>query len=120
MSAAKHLDFYFDYLSPYAYLASLELLPLCKRHEIELRYKPVLFAGLLNHWGQLGPAEIPPKAIHAFKECLRYATLRDIRLRSPRHHPFRSLTALRASLETVAGEFIRDRGILRYTEPRER
>jgi len=104
MSTAKELDFYFDYLSPYAYLASLELVELCKRNELELRYRPTLFAGLLNHWGQLGPAEIPPKAIHAFKDCLRYATLREIPLRSPRHHPFRSLTALRVSSPMVAGE----------------
>lgn len=97
------VDFYFDYLSPYAYLASLELPALCERHEVELRLRPVLFAGLLNHWGQLGPAEIPPKATHAFKDCLRYALLRGIPLRSPRHVPFNSLTALRVSLPEVSG-----------------
>lgn len=104
MSSAKKLDFYFDYLSPYAYLASIEVVELCARNDLILHYRPVLFAGLLNHWGQLGPAEIPPKAIHVFKDCLRYATLRGIPLRSPKHHPFRSLAALRASLSMVAEE----------------
>ena len=94
------LDFYFDYLSPYAFL---EIPDLCKRHNVELRARPVLFAGLLNHWGQRGPAEIPPKGRHAFRECLRYALLRDIPLRSPRQHPFRPLTALRVSLGEVSG-----------------
>ncbi len=97
------LDFYFDYLSPYAYLASLELPGLCERHAVELRARPVLFAGLLGHWGQRGPAEIPPKGRHAFRDCLRYALLRDIPLRSPRQHPFRPLTALRVSLVEVSG-----------------
>lgn len=97
------LDFYFDYLSPYAYLASLQIGEICERHEVELRLRPVLFAGLLNHWGQRGPAEIPPKGRHAFRDCLRYATLRGIPLRSPRHHPFRPLTALRVSLREVSG-----------------
>ncbi len=97
------LDFYFDYLSPYAYLAFLEIPDLCDRHEVELRARPVLFAGLLDHWGQRGPAEIPPKGRHAFRECMRYALLRDIPLRSPRQHPFRPLTALRVSLAEVSG-----------------
>jgi len=98
------VDFYFDYLSPYAYLASRELPSLCTRRGVELRLRPVLFAGLLNHWGQRGPAEIPPKAVHTIKECMRYALLREIPCRPPRHHPFNPLTALRASLAEVAGD----------------
>jgi len=97
------VDFYFDYLSPYAYLASREIPALCARRGVELRLRPVLFAGLLNHWGQRGPAEIPPKAMHTVKECMRYALLREIPFRPPRHHPFNPLTALRASLAEVAG-----------------
>jgi len=97
------VDFYFDYLSPYAYLASREVPGLCVRHGLELRFRPVLFAGLLNYWGQRGPAEIPPKATHTIKECMRYALLRDIPCRPPRHHPFNPLAALRASLAEVSG-----------------
>ena len=97
------VDFYFDYLSPYAYLASREIPALCARRGVELCLRPVLFAGLLNHWGQRGPAEIPPKAVHTAKECMRYALLREIPFRPPRHHPFNPLTALRASLSEVAG-----------------
>ena len=98
------VDFYFDYLSPYAYLASRDIPALCERHAVALRLRPVLFAGLLNHWGQRGPAEIPPKAVHTAKECMRYALLREIPFRPPRHHPFNPLTALRASLAEVAGD----------------
>ena len=100
----RNLDFYFDYLSPYAYLGSLEIAEVCARHDVALELRPVLFAGLLDHWGQRGPAEIPPKGRHAFRECLRYAVLHDIPLRSPRHHPFRPLTALRVSLAEVSGD----------------
>jgi 2-hydroxychromene-2-carboxylate isomerase len=99
-----NVDFYFDYLSPYAYLASREIPALCERQGIELRLRPVLFAGLLNHWGQRGPAEIPPKATHTAKECMRHALLREIPFRPPRHHPFNPLTALRATLAEVAGD----------------
>ena len=100
----RALDFYFDYLSPYAYLASLEIGALCERHRVELCLRPVLFAGLLGHWGQKGPAEIPPKGRHAWRDCARYAMQRDIPLRSPLHHPFNPLAALRASLQAVSGD----------------
>lgn len=101
---ARELDFYFDYLSPYAFLASREIGELCERHDVVLHLRPVLFAGLLNHWGQLGPAEIPPKAQHVFKECLRYSLLKGLEIRGPKHHPFRPLTALRVTLPEVAGD----------------
>jgi 2-hydroxychromene-2-carboxylate isomerase len=99
-----NIDFYFDYLSPYAYFASREISALCERHGVELRLRPVLFAGLLNHWGQRGPAEIPPKAVHTAKECMRHALTRGIPFRPPRHHPFNPLSALRTSLAAVSGE----------------
>jgi 2-hydroxychromene-2-carboxylate isomerase len=97
------IDFYFDYLSPYAYLAWRKLPEITEARGVTIRPKPVLFAGLLNHWGQLGPAEIPPKATHVFKECARFAQLAGIPFRSPRYHPFKPLTALRVSLAEVSG-----------------
>ncbi len=100
----RQVDFYFDYLSPYAYLASLEIGALCERNGVGLRWRPVLFAGLLDHWGQRGPAELPPKGLHAFKDTLRYALKRGIRLRSPRHHPFNPLVALRVAQAEVSGD----------------
>lgn len=100
----KTVDFYFDYLSPYAYLASLAAPEVCSRNAARLRFRPVLFAGLLDHWGQRGPAEIAPKGIFAFLSCLRYARLRDIPIRMPKYHPYRPLTALRATLAADSDE----------------
>jgi 2-hydroxychromene-2-carboxylate isomerase len=100
----KTVDFYFDYLSPFAYLASLEAPELCTRRGARLHFRPVLFAGLLDHFGQRGPAEIPPKAIHALRATLRYARSRGIPLRSPRFHPFKPLVALRATLAAESDE----------------
>lgn len=100
----KTVDFYFDYLSPFAYFAALLLPGLCRQSEVQLRFRPVLFAALLDHWGQRGPAEIPPKAIHTFKLCVRFAALHRIPFRAPRFHPFVPLTALRVSLAEVAGD----------------
>ena len=96
----KTVRFYFDFLSPFAYLASEEIEVLCDNNGAQAVFKPVLFPGLLNHWGQRGPAEIPPKAAHTLRQCLRYAHHRGVPLRSPKYHPFRPLTALRACLAT--------------------
>jgi 2-hydroxychromene-2-carboxylate isomerase len=98
----RSIDFYFDYLSPYAYLAWLRLPEVCTPRKVQIVARPVLFAGLLNYWGHLGPAEIPPKGQHVFKECARFAAMAGIPFRSPRYHPFRPLTALRVSLAEVA------------------
>jgi 2-hydroxychromene-2-carboxylate isomerase len=103
-SPRKVVEFFFDYLSPFAYFAALRLPGLCRDNGAELRYSPVLFAGLLDHWGHRGPAEIPPKAINTFKLCARYAAQHGIPYRSPRFHPFVPLTALRVSLAEVGGD----------------
>ena len=104
----RSIDFYFDYLSPYAYLAWLCLGEVTDPRDIEIVPRPVLFAGLLNHWGQLGPAEIPPKGLHVFKDTHRHAALRGIPLRAPRYHPFKPLLALRVSLAVVSGDNQKD------------
>lgn len=100
----RSIAFHFDYLSPFAYLASCEVDALGARHGVSIAYRPVLFPALLDHWGQRGPAEIAPKALHVFKDCLRQAQLRGIPFRSPRLHPFRSLTALRLTLAVPDGD----------------
>jgi 2-hydroxychromene-2-carboxylate isomerase len=84
---------YFDVVSPYAYLALGEVEELGRT--IPITYKPVLFAGLLKHYGHLGPAEIPSKRIHTYRLCIFEAERRGIGLRFPPVHPFNPLRALR-------------------------
>jgi len=84
---------YFDFISPFAYLQwqEMERLP----DNLEISYRPVLFAGLLNHWGHKGPAEIPAKRIHTYRYCHWLAEQRNIPLTFPPVHPFNPLKALR-------------------------
>ena len=100
----KHsLDFYFDYLSPYAYFAWRKIPQFCHDHGLELNIRPIVFGKLLDHWGQLGPAEIPPKREWLAKYCYRYAQLHGFEFNGPKYHPFNSLAALRLSLSEVCG-----------------
>ena len=101
----RKLEFYFDYLSPYAYFAWRKVEKFCSSHNIELIIKPIVFGKLLDHWGQLGPAEISPKRDWLIKYCLFYAQQNEIPLLFPKNHPFNSLTALRASLTEVSGSY---------------
>ena len=98
-----HVDYYFDYLSGYAYIGWLRLRDVCAERDVEIRIHPTLFAGLLNHWGQLGPAEIEPKRAWVYRDGYRYAKKHGIELNCPRHHPFNPLPALRLSLPEVGG-----------------
>jgi 2-hydroxychromene-2-carboxylate isomerase len=90
--------FYFDYISPNAYLAWVRLRQLEARGLIELRPTPVLFAGLLKAHGQLGPAEISAKSRWMMRNNLRKAELLGLPLNPPAHHPFNPLAPLRMTL----------------------
>ncbi|MEH6650674.1 MAG: 2-hydroxychromene-2-carboxylate isomerase [Motiliproteus sp.] len=101
---ARLLDFYFDYLSPYAYFSWRRLQSLCQQHSVTLRPHPVVFGKLLDHWGQRGPAEIAPKKASLYRYCYRYATLNGFVFDPPRCHPYNPLPSLRLSLPQVCGD----------------
>ena len=102
MTAKIH--FYFDFISPYAYFAWRKLPTLAKKYNREVEAHPVVFGKLLDKWGQLGPAEIPPKRNWLNEYCLRYATLNGFKYNPPKKHPFNPLAALRMSLKEVSGD----------------
>jgi 2-hydroxychromene-2-carboxylate isomerase len=83
----------FDVISPFSYLSlkQLHLLP----KTVEIEYRPVLFAGLLNHHGQIGNAEIVPKRRFTYRFVLWRARKLGIPMRMPPAHPFNPLAALR-------------------------
>ena len=90
----KSIDFYFDFVSPFSYIALHRLAEIT--HPITL--KPVLFAGLLKHWGHIGPAEIPAKRLWTYRWCTWWARELGIPLRFPAEHPFNPLQHLRLAL----------------------
>jgi len=97
---AAQIDWYFDFVSPYSYLA-FEALPAALARidpQPEVRYRPLLFAGLLNHWGHRGPAEVPPKRRFTYEHVAWLADRHAIPMRAPRHHPFNPLPLLRAAV----------------------
>ncbi|HIB94032.1 MAG TPA: 2-hydroxychromene-2-carboxylate isomerase [Candidatus Lambdaproteobacteria bacterium] len=84
---------YFDFVSPFAYLQNLRLEEFSSH--IKIDRKPLLFAGLLKHWDSKGPAELPPKRLFTYRHVQWMADRLDIPLRFPDRHPFNPIPLLR-------------------------
>jgi 2-hydroxychromene-2-carboxylate isomerase len=94
----KQLRFYFDVVSPFAYLAFERLPVVLDGLSVSVDYQPVLFAGLLAHWGQKGPAEVTPKRAWTFRHVQWQADRAGIPLKVPAQHPFNPLPLLRLAI----------------------
>jgi len=94
--AIPPVRWYFDFISPFAYLQHEVLLR--DQPHLRLDYRPVLFAGLLKHWGGKGPAEIPAKREVTYRHCQWLAEQHGIGMKFPPAHPFNPLPALRLAI----------------------
>jgi 2-hydroxychromene-2-carboxylate isomerase len=94
----KHITFYLDFISPYAFLAFEKLPEALKGISYSVTYKPLLFAGLLKHHGQLGPAEIAGKREWTYRQVLWLAQQHGVALQLPASHPFNPLPLLRLAV----------------------
>jgi len=97
----KTLQFWFDPISPYAYLAFERLPQALEGLSYSVEYRPLLLAGLLRHWGQKGPAEIEPKRAWTFRQVAWVAHRLGIPIETPAEHPFNPLTLLRLLLASA-------------------
>lgn len=92
------LTFYFDFVSPYAFIAWTQVHAIAERNGRTVQPIPVLFAGLLDAHGTKGPAEIPAKRVYTFRDAYRKAHRLGLpALRPPPSHPFNPLLALRVA-----------------------
>jgi 2-hydroxychromene-2-carboxylate isomerase len=89
----RRLTWYFDFVSPFSYLQIAGNPDLFQRPDVT--FAPVLFAGLLRHFDNKGPAEIPPKRLHTYRYTQWQAAQLSVPMRYPAGHPFNSLHALR-------------------------
>jgi 2-hydroxychromene-2-carboxylate isomerase len=107
MRAPQVIDWYFDFISPFAYLQW----QLLRRHQPTLTIKPhpVLFAGLLAHWDNKGPVEIAPKRNWTYEHCLWIAKRHDIVMQLPPQHPFNPLSLLRLCIALQSDTAVVDR-----------
>lgn len=96
----KHITFYLDFISPYAYLAFEALPEALQGLSYSVDYKPVFLGGLLKHTGILGPAEVPSKRNWVYRQTQWLAQQQGVPLDLPAVHPFSPLGLLRLAVAT--------------------
>jgi 2-hydroxychromene-2-carboxylate isomerase len=94
----KSFDFYFDFVSPYSFLAHKEIRKIEKKNSIKIKYKPVLLGGLHNLHGIKAPAFIPAKAKQMIRDCKLIAEKNKIKFKFNSYFPIKSLNLMRGVL----------------------
>ena len=89
------IDFWFDPVSPYAYLAFERLPEALVGLSYDVAYRPIVFGALLGQWGQRGPAEIEPKRAWTFRQAHWLAHQHGVAMTTPVRHPFNPLALSR-------------------------
>ena len=94
----KPFDFYFDFISPYSFLAHKEIRKIENKIDIKIRYKPILLGGLHNLHGIKAPAFIPAKAKRMIRDCKLIAERNNVKFKFNSYFPIRSLNLMRGVL----------------------
>ena len=94
----KSFDFYFDFVSPYSFLAHKDISKIEKKNSIKIKYKPILLGGLHNLHGIKAPAFIPAKAKHMVRDCKLIAEKNKIKFKFNSYFPIRTLNLMRGVL----------------------
>tara|TARA_A100001011_G_scaffold378614_2_gene443576 strand:- start:14 stop:601 length:588 start_codon:yes stop_codon:yes gene_type:complete len=101
----KPFDFYFDFISPYSFLAHKEVKKIEKKNSIKVKYKPILLGGLHNLHGIKAPAFIPAKAKHMIRDCKLIAEKNKIKFKFNSYFPIKSLDLMRGVLVAEEDNF---------------
>lgn len=102
----KRVEFYYDLVSPYSYLARAEVTRICEEHGAELELKPMLLGAVHKAVGLQAPIQVEPKARYQTTDIRRWAEHYGLPLDFPDPFPFRTLKTMRAAT------FLEDRGDL--------
>jgi 2-hydroxychromene-2-carboxylate isomerase len=94
----KPFEFYFDFVSPYSFLAHKKIRKLERRENITIKYSPVLLGGIHNLHGIKAPAFIPAKAKFMIRDCKLIAEKNNIKFRFNSYFPIKTLNLMRGAL----------------------
>jgi 2-hydroxychromene-2-carboxylate isomerase len=92
------LEFFYDFVSPYSYLASTHVEALAARTGATLRWRPFLLGGVFKATGNRAPIETVAKGKHMWTDLERWSRKLEVPLRRPRTFPVPTILALRAVL----------------------
>ena len=94
----RQVEFYYDLVSPYSYLAYTQLGRICEEHDAELILRPMLLGAVHKMSGNRAPIEVEAKSRYQWRDIHRWADHYDVPLQFPDPFPFRTLKTLRAAM----------------------
>ena len=106
MQLRRKLEFFFDYASPYSYLADQRLDGIRARTGCELVHRPMLLGGVFKATGNSSPAVEPVEAKrnYGMRELQRFAALCDAPFQMNPHSPVNSLGIMRGAYAALAAD----------------
>jgi len=101
----KAFDFYFDFGSPYSFLAHKKIIKIEKENSIKIKYKPVLLGGLLKSAGIKANADIPIKGKYMIRDCKLCAEQDGVEFKFNSYFPIITLNLMRCVLVAEKNNF---------------
>ena len=101
---AKQIEFYFDYGSPFSYLADTQLPALAQRNGAEIVYRPILLGGIFKATGNASPITIPAKGKYMILELDRWARRYGVEIKMNPHFPFNTIRLMRGAVAALRQE----------------
>ncbi len=113
----RQVEFYFDVVSPYSYLAYGQVERICREAGAELVLRPMLLGAVHNAVGITAPIQVRSKASYQLRDIQRWAEYYELPMRFPEPFPFRTLKTMRAAMvgENVES-FVREAFALYWEE----
>ena len=103
----KSFDFYFDFISPYSFLAHQQIKKIERKENIKIKYKPILLGGLHNLHEIKAPAFIPSKAKFMIRDCKLIAEKNKIKFKFNSYFPIKTLNLMRGVIIAEEDDFQR-------------
>ena len=104
----KSFEFYFDFISPYSFLAHKQIRKIEKENAVKIKYMPIFLGGLHNLAGIKAPGFIPIKAKYMIKDCKLWAEKYDIIFKFNNYFPIKTLDLMRCALVAEKKELTRN------------
>ena len=98
---SARIEFFFDYVSPYTYMADTQIRGVAERAGAELVYRPMLLGGLMQQTGNRPPATVQPKGPYMLRDLARWAKRYGVPFQMNPKFPLNTLTALRLAVAAL-------------------
>lgn len=92
---SRRIEFFFDVVSPYSYLAATQIDALAAKHDARVEWLPFFLGGVMQATGNKPPASLPARGPYLFRDVQRWSTKYGVPLRFPKVFPANTLKAQR-------------------------